>query len=73
MSARRAFDYTLFVLTVFSVTVVGLEELLGLLGRHSYALWTANFILLTANVLACIPLAVYNLYLSWQVARSYLV
>jgi hypothetical protein len=24
-------------------------------------------------VLACIPLAIYNLYLSWQVARSYLV
>ena len=73
MSAKRAFDYLLFILTVLTVTIVGLEEVLGLLGRHSYALWTANFVLLTVNVVACIPLAVYNLYLSWQVTRSYLV
>ena len=72
MSAKRVFDLLLVSLTALTVIVIGAEEVFGFLGHQSYLLWTANFVLLTAAVTACVPLALYHLYLSWQVTRSYL-
>ena len=73
MSAKRLINGLLITLTILTVAVVGLEEVLNVLGRTSYLLWSANFVLLTSAIAGCIPLALYHLYSSWQVTKSYLV
>lgn len=73
MYSKRLFELLLISLSVLTVLVTGLEAVVYVLDRTSFALWTANFVLLVVAVLLCVPLAVYRMYLSWQTTKSYLV
>jgi hypothetical protein len=73
MSSIRVIDCALVALTIATLTVVGSEAALAALHQNSLALWTANFVLLIAAVVAALPLATYVTYRSWLETKRYLV